>query len=268
MSDMSDLLTPKDNLKMLVVDDEQLARAHLIRLLEDQGLSNVLEADTAAQALAVIDEKAPDVVFLDIQMPGLTGLQLAETIAYLERAPQIVFVTGYSEHAVAAFERGALDYLLKPVSPERLSATLLRLRERLKDQKARRKLRNAQLEALLGEGHRLKRLPIREADSVRLLRLERISCATAKDKHVYIRTRDGEYRTYYSLTQLESLLPQPRFMRIHASCIVDVEQIDQLLFLGNHSYGVKLTNGTELPVGRNAYPLLRQRLGLDLVVKR
>lgn len=249
-------------LKALVVDDEELARSHLKKVLGEAHVTVVGESDNASEAMALIEEAEPDVVFLDIQMPGLSGLQLAERLLALDRAPHIVFVTGFSEHAVNAFEKGAVDYLLKPVSADRLAATILRVRERGKDRKARRRIAALQAQAVVQESSRLRRLPIREAESIRLVRVERIMCAVARDKHVYIRTRDGEFKTYHSLTQLESILPNQRFLRIHASCIVDLEQIEQLLFLGNHSYGVRLLGGIELPVGRNAYPLLRQRLGI------
>ena len=257
--------TAVKQLRALIVDDEELARAHLRKALDDTNVAVVAEAESASDTVAALEDTDVDVIFLDIQMPGLNGLQLAQNLAELERPPQIVFVTGFSEHAVNAFEQGAVDYLLKPVSPERLAATLVRVRERLKDRGARRRIAAIQAQVLAQESGRIRRLPIREADSIRLVRMDRIVCAVARDKHVFVRTKDGEYRTYYSLTQLESILPGQRFARIHASCIVDLEQIEQLIFLGNHSYGVKLSNGMELPVGRNAYPVLKQRLGLDAI---
>ena len=121
-------------LTALIVDDEPLARAHLRRLLEAQHLSILGEAENVPEALQLTEDLRPDLLFLDIQMPGLSGMQAASALLHLAHAPLIIFVTGYSEHAVAAFEQDALDYLVKPVSPDRLTITLLRAKERLCDQ--------------------------------------------------------------------------------------------------------------------------------------
>jgi two-component system LytT family response regulator len=181
-------------------------------------------------------------------------------------SPVVVFVTGYSEHAVSAFEHDALDYVLKPVSADRLATTLTKVRDSIKAKRLRERTAQAAATRKL-QAARPKRLPIRVGNSVRLVRIDRILCATARDKHVYVRTRDEEFRTYYTLTQLEGLLPPERFMRIHASCIVDVESIEELVLWGNHSYSVKLPLGIDLPVGRQGYPELQARLGVTEVKK-
>jgi two-component system, LytTR family, response regulator len=197
-------------------------------------------------------------------MPGLSGLQLASALLHLEFAPLILFVTGYSEHAVAAFEQNALDYLVKPVSPERLAQSLARARERLADLEARRRLRES-VTRQAAEAPVVRRLPIRTDYAVRLLRVEEIVCALAHDQRVFVRTKSGEYRTYYTLTQLESLLPSDQFLRIHDSCIVNLDAVEELLFLGNHAYRVRLTDNEQLPVGRRRYAELQRRLGLESV---
>ena len=109
----------------------------------------------------------------------------------------------------------------------------------------------------------LRRLPVRTDYAIRLLRLEEIVCALAREKRVFVRTGETELRTYYTLTQLESLLPSERFLRIHDSCIVNIELLDQILFLGNHSYAIQLTDGLRLPVGRSRFSELQRRLGLN-----
>jgi DNA-binding LytR/AlgR family response regulator len=254
-----DLLQP---MTALIVDDEPLARSHLRRLLESQGVQMVGESETAAHALQLAEDLHPDLLLVDIQMPGLTGLQMAGALLYLDPAPLIVFVTGYSEHAVAAFEHGALDYLVKPVAPERLAKTLVRARERMADSQARKAADEKMLERI-AEAPPLRRLPIRLDYAVRLLRIEEIICAVAREKRVYVRTQEGEYRTYYTLTQLETLLPREQFLRIHDSCLVNLERVEELIFLGNHAYEVRLTDNQRLPVGRTRYAELQRRLGLD-----
>ncbi|HLJ57318.1 MAG TPA: response regulator, partial [Chthonomonadaceae bacterium] len=117
----------------LIADDEMLARAHLRRMLEAQGETVVGEAEDVADLLKKAIDLRPDLIFLDIRMPGASGMEAAAALHALQNPPLIVFVTGYSEHALAAFERNAMDYLLKPVAPERLAKSLERARERLSD---------------------------------------------------------------------------------------------------------------------------------------
>jgi two-component system, LytTR family, response regulator len=246
----------------LIVDDEPLARVHLRRLLEAQGVPVVGESENAAQALAQAEELRPDLLLLDIQMPGLTGMQMASALLHVDPAPLLIFVTGYSEHAVAAFEHDALDYLVKPVSADRLAKTLVRARERLADTQARRVTRQRIAEQTVGAPP-LRRLPVRTDYVVHLLRVEEIVCAIAREKRVFVRTTSGEHRTYYTLAQLEALLPRDQFLRIHDSCLVNLDQVDELIFLGNHAYEVRLSNGQRLPVGRTRYAELQRRLGLE-----
>jgi DNA-binding LytR/AlgR family response regulator len=249
----------------LVVDDEPLARAHLRRLLELQEVQVLGEAENGPLALQMAEDLQPDLLTLDIQMPGLTGMQMAAALLHLDRPPLLIFVTGYSEHAAAAFEYDALDYLVKPVAPERLAKTLVRVRERLADRRARKHAEDRILNESAAQAP-LRRLPVREDYVVKLIKVEEIICAVAREKRVFIRTANGEFRTYYTLTQLEGLLPADRFLRIHDSALVDLEQIEELQFLGGHSYSVRLTGGTQLPVGRTRYPDLQKRLGLNVSV--
>lgn len=272
----------------LIVDDEPLARAHLSRLLKAQEVQIVEEADNVASALQLAEDLHPDIVFLDIQMPGLTGMQMATALMHLDAPPLIVFVTGYSEYALDAFDRNALDYLVKPLFPDRLARTLARARERLTHQSAYKERGEIAQRAEVAEQESdasalphspspvpdapgtgggtptpLRRLPIRENYAVRLLRVEEIFCAVAREKRVYVRTAEGEHRTYYTLTQLEGLLPAGLFLRIHDSCLVQIEKVEEILFLGNHTYRVRLSDGELLPVGRARYPELQRRFGLD-----
>ena len=271
----------------LIVDDEPLARAHLSRLLKTQETEVVGEADNAATGLQLAEDLHPDIVFLDIQMPVLTGMQMATALLHLELSPLVVFVTGYSEFALDAFDRNALDYLVKPVSPDRLARTLARARERLANRPVRHNTadvsevetaasgteeRSTEVEKCVlsapeerkGETPAsLRRLPIRENYAVRLLRIEEIVCAIAREKRVFVRTATGEHRTYYTLTQLETLLPSDMFVRIHDSCMVQIEKVEEILFLGNHTYRVRLSDGELLPVGRSRYADLQRRLGLE-----
>ncbi|MBC8135242.1 MAG: response regulator transcription factor [Fibrella sp.] len=271
MPDVTPVLLPPNPadagiLTALIVDDEPLAREYLRRMLEEQGVTVIGEAEGAAQALQLAEDLCPRLLFLDIQMPGLTGLQFAEALQQSTSDALIIFVTGFSEYAAQAFEHAALDYLMKPVSPTRLAKTLVRARERLsagaavRGEAARRLTEQAQREPT-----RLQRLPIRKDYAVLLVRLEEIRCAVARDKRVLVRTQDGgEHRTYYTLTQLETLLPPEQFLRIHDSTIVRLDAVEELLLLGNHTYAVRLSGNDQLPVGRTRYAILQERLGLSV----
>lgn len=257
-------------MKILIVDDEPLARAHLRLLLEENTdlASLPLQLDEGENGFVALEKaevSKPDLIFLDVQMPGMTGLQTATAFLALETPPLICFVTGYSEYAVEAFERNAIDYLLKPTDAQRLAQTLKRVQERLKDGQVRHKIA-AEIQKLDEETASptpLKRLPVREDYAIRLVNIEDILCAVAREKRIVIRTMDTESRTYYTLTQLESLLPAEQFCRTHDSCIVNLDQVERLHFLGNHTYSVELKNGWKLPVGRTRYPLLQRKLGLS-----
>lgn len=250
-------------LTVLIVDDEPLARTHLRRMLEAQSVQILGEAGSAPEALGQAEDLRPDLITLDVQMPGLSGLQMAGALLQLDTPPLIAFVSGFAEHATEAFDQNAVDYLLKPVEPERVARMLVRVRERLADRLARQQS-GSRIEEQSPQPP-LTRLPIRGDYKVKLVRLEEIFCATAREKRVYVRTPEGEHRTYYTLNQLESLLPVEKFLRIHDSCIVNLDRVIELLFLGNHAYVVRLEDNQQLPVGRSRYAELQRRLGIDAV---
>jgi DNA-binding LytR/AlgR family response regulator len=261
-------------MNVLIADDEPLARLHLRRLLEAQGVTVVGEAPDAPTALERAEDLRPDAIFLDIQMPGLSGMELAGALKQLESPPLLVFVTGYAEYAVGAFDQGAQDYLLKPVSAERLLRALARLRARLTDQTSREQRPQEGISATAPAeeataaaqaDYPLRRLPVRGEHAVRLIRIEEIVVAVAREKRVFIQTTDGaEHRTYYTLTELEQWLPPDRFLRVHDSYLVGLDAVEELSLLGNHMYELRLSDGQRIPVGRTRYSALRSRLHLDI----
>jgi len=245
----------------LIVDDEPLARARLRRMLGGQDIEIVGEAENGITALQLAEDLRPDLLFLDIQMPGLTGLQMAMALRQLDHPPLLVFVTGYSEHALTAFEHDALDYLLKPITAERLAITQARARERLSKLHRREPAHQAVREEP-GDAVPLRSLPVRADYAVRFIPVRDILCAVARDKRVFVRTREGEFRTYYTLTQMETLLPAEYFLRIHDSSIVNLDAVTELCFLGDHTYEIRLSNDQMLRVGRTRYADLQRRMGL------
>ena len=243
-------------MKAIVVDDEELARAHLCKMLRDLNVEVVAEGESGSEVPKLIEAHVPDVLFLDIQMPDISGMHVAELLLDTRHTPALVFVTGYSEHALEAFDVNASDYLVKPVSTDRLEVTINRIRTTLDQVRSTsEEIPQAELAA--------RRLPIRSDYAIKLLKLDEIECAVSKDKRVLIRAKGVDHRSQYTLTQLEELLPKEAFMRIHSSAIVRLELIEAVNFLGNHTYSVTVTGGLVLPIGRTYYSDVQWRLGLS-----
>jgi len=237
-------------LTCVVVDDEPLARAYLTRLLLAAGVTVAGDAGDATAALPLVQSTSPDVVFLDIEMPGMNGLEFARQLRELPGInAAIVFVTGYSEHAVDAFSQQVTDYLLKPVSNERLLQCLVRIHNQRSNS---------------GDDHEIQRLPVRGLSAILLVPISDVVCITSRDKKVFVRMKDGtEHRALQNLTQLEERLSRNKFIRIHGSYVVPTNHITELMHLGNHEYEVRLSDGRRAPVGRTRINDLKRALGLD-----
>jgi two-component system response regulator LytT len=236
-------------LKALVVDDEAPARSELRYLLAEAGGVEVVgEASSAAEALQLIRALPYDVVFLDIDMPGLSGMQLAEALSELDRPPSIVFVTAYSEHAVKAFEVEAADYLVKPVEVPRLRRAIERL---------------APAEPVTG-GARVERVPVEKGGKKLLLSVEEIFHVMAKDDYSYLFTDGERYLSTLSLAQLEQRLEPRGFFRVHRRFLVNLSQIKEVvpMYGGTLLLTLKDRASTQVPVSRRRVPSLKRALGL------
>lgn len=244
-------------MKALVVDDEPLARALLVRMLGEQGVDVIGEAGDAETGLALAEDLTPDVAFVDVRMGGASGLEATTLFGQLEPSPLVVLVTGFSEYAVEVYGRSAFDYMLKPVSEDRLATAIAKLRKQISMQK---RAHRAGATRRITTPVTMQRLPVRNRGTIRLLPVDKILYASASGKSVTIRTKESTVQTTYTLTNLEQVLPSI-FMRLHASCIVNLACIAEILLLGNHSYAVRLSNGDELPLARHQYPRLQERLG-------
>jgi len=249
-------------LRVVIVDDEPLARARARRLLAEAGEVVVAgEAGSAEEARRVLHETAPDLLLLDIQMPGEDGFAL---LASLERRPAVIFVTAYDQYAVRAFEENAVDYLLKPFRRERLVAALERARRALADpaELSRR------LEELLGSLARpgataLERLTVRVGNRQIILRVDEVLWFGAEEKLVFAATASGRHYVNFTLDQLEKRLDPRRFARIHRGVIANLDHAAALRpgFAGTWRLQLRDEKRTELPVSRARARALRERLG-------
>jgi two-component system LytT family response regulator len=238
-------------LKVLVADDEQMARARLVRLLGAlEDVEVVGEARDGDEVLTRLKAGGIDVVLLDIQMPKLTGTE-AMALWPLD-GPFVIFCTAHAEHAVKAFETGAVDYLLKPVEPQRLKQALERARQR--------STRETFTQAL--SAHRLERLAITTRQGVVLLAPEQVTHAVLEDELVTVHTRDAKYLTDFTLNELEGRLPPGRFERVHRRALLNLEAVSRLEPLETGGYFAHTVQGGVVEVSRQSARALRKRLGL------
>lgn len=244
-------------MKALIVDDEPLARRRLRRMLEGAGVEVVGEAEDGLQARDRIHKLEPDVVFLDIRMPRLDGLSLAAEDR--GRLPPVVFVTAYDEYAVRAFDAEAVDYLLKPVAPERLARALDRVGKLTRSDAADRL--EAVLERLHGE--RLPpRVSARAGATAFVFDAREIVRFSAIRKYVAFTHRGRDYLSEESLSALEERLARWSFMRVHRSELVNLARVVALHAEGT-SATLELEGGVRVPVSRRRVTKLRRRLGLS-----
>jgi len=231
-------------IRALIVDDEALARERVRTLLASAPDVTVIgECTGGREALEAVFAHRPELVFLDVQMPDLDGFAVLEALG-AEYLPAVVFITAYDEYALRAFEVHALDYLLKPIEPERFARTLARVRARLGDVKDARLL--DLLEALSQRETPLDRLVIRTRDRVSFLKPSEIDWIEADGKHVRLHVGRETHVVRQQLGRLERRLAPHGFVRVHRSAIVNVDRIQHLEPWFHGEYVVLLKDGTKL----------------------
>ena len=248
-------------MRVLVVDDEALARAFLLeQLAEREEIEVVGEAANGFEAVKLVEELAPDLVFLDIQMPKLSGFEVLELLG--EPAPAVVFVTAYDEYALRAFEVHAVDYILKPVEPARLSEALARVDERLRARTPSPPAAPAALAAAARPpGRPLERVLIREEGRVHVLPVGKLDFVEAQDDYLSFASAGKRYRKQQTMAELEAQLDPRRFVRIHRSYLLNVERLARLDLYAKDSWLAILADGTKLPVSRPGHARLKELIG-------
>jgi two-component system LytT family response regulator len=245
-------------LRVLVVDDEPPARDRLKRLLREHAdLVCVGEAGDGVAALAAIESNKPDVVLLDVQMPELDGLAVAAAIG--AAGPAIVFATAHDAHALRAFELAAVDYLLKPISKERLRAALDRVR---RDRAPAAELARAVLDHLAGA--RTRKMAVRCGARYVVFDVGRVVAVLAQDHYAAILVDGRELLSDESLDGIMTRLDPLTFLRVHRSAIVNIELIKELEQEGERKYVAVLADaaGTRVPIARDRLDEVKARLGV------
>lgn len=237
-------------IKVLIVDDEPLARKALRRLLEQAPDFHIVgECGNAIEAVGAINRDKPDVVFLDIQMPRVSGIEMLSMLDH-DTMPRIVFLTAYDEYAVQAFEQHAFDYLLKPIDPERFEKTLQRLRREQAPQDL----------GVLAGANQLRQIPCFGQHHVLLLKMEDVEYVASKVAGVSVISVTGEeFPTELPLHILQERTP---LLRCHRQYLVNVDHISKIHFLENGLAEIVTDGGRTIPISRRFLATVKERLGI------
>jgi two-component system LytT family response regulator len=240
-------------IRVLIVDDEELARRVLREYLADHPDVTIAgECANGFEAVKAVSELSPDLLLLDVRMPKLDGFEVLEL---LERPVAVVFVTAYDDHALRAFDVHAVDYVLKPVSPERLAEALGRARVRIGQAPA---LPLGALAAASREpGQYIERVLVRDASKVHVIPVDKLDYVEAQDDYIGLRSGGKTYLKQQTLAEIETALDPARFVRIHRSYILNVERLAKIELYAKDSRAAILADGSRLPLSRTGYQRLK-----------
>lgn len=241
-----------EKIRTVIVDDEPLARRGIRALLnEEKDVEIISECRNGLEAVSVIEEKEPDLVFLDVQMPELSGFDVVSTIG-VERMPAVIFVTAYDKYALRAFEVHAVDYLLKPLDADRFTGALKRARLQIENNSIHDL--SERLQSLLADlkpsRKYTERLVIRSAGRIFFLSVAEIDWIEAADNYVRLHAGHEAHLLRDTMNSLEERLDPAQFVRIHRSRIINIQRIKELKPLFRGEYDIRLQDGTRLESGR------------------
>jgi len=260
-----------DGLRTIVVDDEQLAREELCFLLQQiGGVEIVAQAGNGVEALRVIEVYQPDLVMLDVQMPGLSGFEVARRVVQAGLESHVVFVTAFDQYAIDAFEVNAVDYLLKPVEAGRLSTAVDRVRKRRAADRGGTDGKGAPdldrlVQMLSDRSGRREQLAIKVEERFLLIQADEVVHASVEDDLIRVVTNSlSGTSNYRTLDELQTRLDPAIFWRVHRSHLVNINKIKEIVpwFSRNYILKMKDAKGTEIPVSRSQTRRLREYLKL------
>jgi two-component system response regulator LytT len=262
-------MSNSETLRTVVVDDEQLAREELCFLLDQiPGIEVIAQAGDGPEALNVIAEHAPDLVMLDVQMPGLTGFEVARRLLQRDTESHLVFVTAYDQHAIEAFDVNAVDYILKPVEAARLATAVERVRKRMQTDRGQAGAApnlDRVLRFLAERQNRRDQLAVKVGDRFLLVQAEDVVHASVEDDVITVVTNSlSGTSNYRTLDELQARLDPEVFWRVHRSHLVNINKIREIVpwFSRNYILKMKDTKGSEIPVSRAQTRRLREYLKL------
>ena len=242
----------------LIIEDEKPARDLVVNYLKDFDDIELLgEYDNGFSGLKAINELHPDVIFLDVQMPKLTGFEMLEL---MEHKPGIIFTTAYDQYAIKAFEQNAIDYLLKPFSRDRFKASIAKLVERINSEEKESDPLERIKKHLEESEEIINRVVIKKKGKIHVVSADKIDYFEAQDDYVMIYTESERFLKQQTMKYYEKHLDNQHFIRVHRSYIVNVQSIDRIEPYEKTNFILILKNGNKVPVSRSGMQVLKERL--------
>ena len=247
-----------NKIRTIIIDDENLAR-ELIKayLAKFDDIEIIKECEDGFQGLKAIQEHQPDLIFLDVQMPKITGFEMLEL---LDQPPVVIFSTAFDQYAIKAFELNATDYLLKPYSEDRFKEAVEKAIAKIGQSETIKKDAESLTDTHRDQQESIDRIVVKTGSKIQILALESIFHFEAQDDYVAIHANEGKFLKLMRMKHLESGLPAGSFVRIHRSHMVNIKMIEKLELYEKDSYLLTLKNGIKLPVSRSGHARLRQEL--------
>ncbi len=244
-------------IKAIVIDDEKLARDIIVKFLQShQQIELVAQCANGFEGVKAIAEHQPQLIFLDVQMPKLTGFEMLELI---DEKPVIIFSTAFDQFAIKAFEQSAADYLLKPYAKARFDEAINKALVKINNQKTDEQVIEQVISHKVTD-ESLDRIVIKNGTKILIISVEEINYFEAQDDYVAVHTNDKKYLKQFTMKYLTDHLPADKFVRVHRSFIVAIERIDKLEAYSKDSYLAILKTGEKIAVSRSGYGELREKL--------
>lgn len=246
----------KEDIKVIIIDDEKLARDIIRENLNRFPEFNIIsECSNGFEALKAINENSPDLIFLDIQMPKITGFELLEL---LEKPPVIIFSTAFDQYALKAFEVNATDYLMKPFSEERFNDAVKKAKIALQNKENVENNLNSLISHNDENTESINRIVVKKGTKISILSLDKISHLEAQDDYVMLYTTEGKFLKQKTMKYFEDHLPAENFIRVHRSYIFNLDFMKQIELYEKDTRKVILKDGTALPVSKTGYQRLKE----------
>ena len=250
----------KPDIRAIIIEDEEPARDLLkAYLASHENIQLVAECENGFAGIKAITETLPDLIFLDIQMPKLTGFEMLEL---LDEAPEIIFTTAYDQFAIRAFELNAVDYLMKPFSKERFDQALEKAFDRMKNKSQSFQKIEKLKDKIREEGGTVDRIFVKTGSHIDVIPVMDILYIEAQDDYVELHTPKGKFLKNETMNSIEQRLPQEYFIRVHRSSIINVQQIDKLEKYGKENYLIILKDKTKVMVSKSRVRQLKEQLGI------
>jgi two-component system LytT family response regulator len=248
-----------DNIRIIIIDDEAPGREIVKHYLNEvEGVEVIAECSDGFSGLKTISSMKPDLVFLDIQMPRLTGIEMVEV---LTEKPEIIFITAYDQFAIRAFELNAVDYLMKPFHKRRFLEAVKKAIDKIRAGAGNKEPASQLLAKKPEPASPINRLVVRKGNAINLIPVDQIRYIEAQDDYVMIYHTQGKALKQQTLKFCEDNLPEKEFVRIHRSYIVNVGEIKRIEPYGKDTHMAILGSGDKLPVSRSGYKQLKEGLG-------